>query len=79
MAKRILGQSGLDQTGRINLGYRIALGRLPSEHERSDLAHYIDDYRKAIATGKAKGNAQLAAWTSFCQLLFQSGEFRYVD
>ncbi len=79
MAKRILGQSGLDQTGRINLAYRIALGRLPSERERSDLARYIDDYRKSIATANPKGNAQLAAWTSFCQLLFQSGEFRYVD
>lgn len=79
MAKRILGHSGLDQKGRINLAYRIALGRLPAERERSDLAKYIDDYRKSVAAANSQGNAQLAAWTSFCQLLFQSGEFRYVD
>jgi hypothetical protein len=83
MAKRLLGQSGLDAAGRINLGYRIALGRLPTDHERSDLLQYVDDYRKSLATGNKNGNsqgaAQLAAWTSFCQLLFQSAEFRYVD
>lgn len=79
MAKRVLGQSGLDQTGRINFAYRLALGRLPTDHERSDLAKYIDDYRKSVVAAGNQGNAQLAAWTSFCQILFQSGEFRYVD
>ena len=78
MAKLILAQSGLDQTGRINLAYRIALGRLPTDHERSDFGHYIDDYRKSVATANPKANAQMAVWTSFCQLLFQSAEFRYV-
>jgi hypothetical protein len=79
MAKRVLGKSGIDQAGRINLAYRLALGRLPTERERSNLAKYIDDYRKSVAAAGNQGNAPLAAWTSFCQILFQSGEFRYLD
>jgi hypothetical protein len=78
MAKRVLAQQGLDQAGRINLAYRLALSRLPTDHERTDFAHYIDDYRKSVAAANPKANAQFAAWTSFCQLLFQSAEFRYV-
>ena len=31
MAKRVLAEKGLDQSGRINLAYRLALGRLPTE------------------------------------------------
>jgi hypothetical protein len=78
MAKRVLAEKGLDQSGRINLADRLALGRLPTDSERTDFAHYIDDYRKSVAAANPKANAQLAAWTSFCQLLFQSAEFRYV-
>jgi hypothetical protein len=78
MAKRVLAQPGLDQPGRINLVYRLALGRLPTDSERSDFAHYIDDFRKSVAAANPKANAQFAAWTSFCQLLFQSAEFRYL-
>ncbi|HVW02950.1 MAG TPA: DUF1553 domain-containing protein [Planctomycetaceae bacterium] len=78
MAKRILAESNLDQHARINLAYRLALGRTASEHERTTLARFLESYRKSIASANPNGNAQLAAWTSICQLLFQSGEFRSV-
>jgi hypothetical protein len=78
MAKRVLKQEGLDQNGRIDLAYRLAVGRLPTETERTNVAHYIADYRKSFEEAKQKGNPQMAAWASFCQTLFQTGLFRYV-
>jgi len=78
LAKRILAQKGSGPAAQIDLAYRLALGRLPTDRERSDITHYLGDYRKSLEGADQKGNAQLAAWASFCQTLFASGEFRYV-
>jgi hypothetical protein len=78
MAKRIVGQKGLGQAGRIELAYCLALGRKPSEDERSRVARYLNDYRKTVQEAGQNVNPQIATWTSVCQTLFQSGEFRYV-
>jgi len=78
MAKRVLKQEGLDENGRIDLAYRLAVGRLPTASERTDAAQYVADYRKSFEGAKQKGNPQMAAWTSFCQALFQCGLFRYL-
>jgi len=78
MAKRVLKTEKLDQNGRIDLAYRLAVGRLPTSDERTTVKQYIDDYRKSFEAAKGKGNPQLSAWTSFCQTLFQSALFRYV-
>lgn len=77
-AKRVLGKQGLNPGTRIELAYRLALGRLPTDREKSDVIKYLTDYRKALEAGEHKGSPQLAAWASFCQTLFASGEFRYV-
>ena len=76
MAKRVLGHKG-DERARIELAYRLALGRLPTDRERASVASYLTDYRKAVEAVDSR-NANLAAWASFCQTLFASGEFRYV-
>ena len=78
MAQRILGHTGLNQADRIDLAFRVALGRLPSERERSDVIKYLNEYRQAVERDNQKVRPQVAAWTSFCQTLFESGEFRYV-
>jgi hypothetical protein len=78
LAKRVLKVEGVDQNTRIDLAYRLAVGRLPTERERTNVTHYIADYRKAFEGAKQKGNPQIATWASFCQTLFQSGLFRYV-
>jgi hypothetical protein len=77
-AKRVLKDQGLDQNARINLAYRLAVGRLPTERERTEVAKYIADFRKSFEGAKQKGNSNFAAWASFCQTLFESGLFRYV-
>jgi hypothetical protein len=76
MAVKILDQTESTQPARINAAFRLALGRLPTDRERSAAAAYLNDFRKTVANAKGD-NPQIAAWTSFCQALFQSGEFRY--
>ena len=77
MAKRILEQKDLNQESRIETAFRLALGRPPSKQEGAQVAKYLDEYRQTIQQSGQKVNPQQAAWTSLCQTLFQSGEFRY--
>jgi hypothetical protein len=78
LAKRILAEKGTGPAAHIDRAYRLALGRLPTDREKADVTRYLGEYRKALEDTGNKGNSQLAAWTSFCQTLFASGEFRYV-
>jgi len=78
LAKRVLAEKGTGPAAHIERAYRLALGRLPTELEKADVTRYVGDYRKALEEAGNKGNSQLAAWASFCQTLFASGEFRYV-
>jgi hypothetical protein len=78
MAKRILKDKDHDQATRIDLAYRLALSRLATKEEHAAVAKYLNNYRSKLESSGHKGNAQLAAWTSLCQTLFESGEFRYV-
>jgi hypothetical protein len=78
MARRVLGTQGLNPDGRIELAYRLALGRLASEREKSQIKDYLASYQKSLESAGPKVNRQLASWTSFCQTLFASGEFRYL-
>jgi hypothetical protein len=78
LAKRVLAEKGTGPAAHIDLAYRLALGRLPTEREKADVTKYVGEYRKALEEAGHKGNSQLAAWASFCQALFASGEFRYV-
>jgi hypothetical protein len=78
MARRILQHKDLDQPARIDLAYRLALGRLPDEQEKISVSHYLVEYRKSVEGAQHKGDPQFVAWASLCQTLFASGEFRYV-
>jgi len=78
LAKRILEPKGVDPAARIDLAYRLALGRVANEHERSDITRYLAEYRRSLDAANFKGNTNLACWSSVCQTLFASGEFRYV-
>jgi Protein of unknown function (DUF1553)/Protein of unknown function (DUF1549)/Planctomycete cytochrome C len=79
LAKRILEPKGLNPAQRVDLVYRLALGRLPSSQEKQQITDYLDQYKKSVETAGQKGaSAQLVSWASVCQILFGSGEFRYV-
>jgi len=71
-AKRLLAEPG-DDSARIDLAYRRAMGRLPSSKER-ELA------LKFITQNAAANTAQREeTWGQFCQALFASLDFRYLN
>jgi hypothetical protein len=78
MARRLLAQEGLKPAGRIELAYRIALGRPPRASEAAIATRFVQEYRQSLEGAGHKANATLAAWTSLCQTLFATGQFRYV-
>jgi hypothetical protein len=78
MARRLLSARGMSDSERLAHAFRLALGRRPTVVEQSQIDHYLDLYKRSLTTAKAEGDATLAAWTSLCQTLFASGEFRYV-
>jgi hypothetical protein len=69
-AQRLQAYSSLDDAGKINTAYLIALGRPASEADQKRALAYIRE------SGKG-GEGQ--AWVSFCQTLMASAEFRYVQ
>ncbi|MBI2808745.1 MAG: PSD1 domain-containing protein [Planctomycetes bacterium] len=68
-ARRLTANEKLDDAGRVRLAYRYALGRNPSESEQQRALDYL---REVTKTNQAQ------AWTSFCQTLYASAEFRYL-
>ena len=69
-AQRVLADKKLDDAGRVDLAYRLALARSPNDAEKA----------KALAYVKGAGVAGAdRAWSGFCQALFASAEFRYVE
>lgn len=78
MARRLLAEKDLSESTRIDLAYRLTFGRLPTSGEKSRIDKFLREYRLSWAQAGEKGPARLAAWSSVCQTLFASGEFRYV-
>jgi hypothetical protein len=77
LAQRLLRDPQLNDAGRIDLAYRLLLGRPATAAELERVEAYVVDYA-AAAEGLTSADAQAAAWASFCQAMFASAEFRYV-
>jgi hypothetical protein len=70
------GDTAMDES--IQEGYRIALGRDPSDEDLSDSRAFINQQMKGYAeVGQA--NARELAMADFCQVLLCLNEFVYVD
>jgi hypothetical protein len=78
MARRLTSQADLKPAGRVDLAFRIVLGRSPTPTEQSTALSFLQDYRQSLDGAGHKENAFLAAWTSLCQALFGAGQFRYL-
>jgi hypothetical protein len=80
LAKRLLDRTGLDDSSRISLAFRLALGRSATEKEIVIAKSFLGDYeaRIRVEAAETKIDARAAAWTSFSQALLASAEFRYV-
>ena len=79
LASRLLNSTG-DDRGRVELAYRLALGRAPTEAEAAAAAAYLPRARETLrATGTADGELERAALASVARALFASNEFAYLD
>jgi hypothetical protein len=73
LAGRLLQRTDLDDPGRINLAYRLSLGRPATAKEIERVQRYLAEYMTSQPT-----EPKSAAWGSFCQALLASAEFRYL-
>ncbi len=76
MAERLLRESA-SEAERVSLAFRLALGREPSAGEREAAGTF---FRRFPPPADASGpDAVRAPWAAFCQALFASAEFRYLN
>jgi cytochrome c553 len=81
LARRLLGRTDLDDARRINLAYRLTLGRPATARDVDRVIAYIADIKETAASQAraVKGpTPRMEAWGSFCQVMLASAEFRYV-
>jgi hypothetical protein len=75
MAGRVMEHGSMDESARIDLAYQIAYGRPATSTEKERASIYLASY-----VGSSKSPALVSAgWTSLCQALIASAEFRYVN
>ncbi len=64
----------------IEAAFVLAYGRPPTRGERAATVAFFKNFRLAAANGSAAANrSATGAMTAFCQSLFASAEFRYID
>ena len=69
---------------RVELAYRLTVSRRPTAAELHRVADYINAFGEASKDAKFKdardpNKLRLDAWSTFCQALLASAEFRYVN
>lgn len=75
MAKRLIKEAGNDLSKQIQLAFELAVGRQASTEEAEDASRFVAEQKGAENTP----TAELAALTDFCQMLFASNLFLYID
>jgi cytochrome c553 len=80
LAERLLQEADLGDAGRIDLAYRLAVGRAATAGEVERAKGYLADYETAARNERPSSlsDPRTAAWASFCQALLASAEFRYL-
>jgi len=72
-AARLLKMDKLSDPKRVEMAYLLALGRFPSKQESTQASDYL-----AACTDQQSMTRQ-DAWSSLCQALYGTVEFRYVE
>ncbi len=73
--------SEMDRRDRVRQAYRLTLSRNPSEAEIDRALKYVDETQTTLTTIEEKKpiESETIAWAGFCQSLFATSEFRYVN
>jgi hypothetical protein len=72
-AERLLKMDRLDDLRRLDMAYLLALGRPPSEKMKAQALAFLEQ------SMREEGKTKQEAWSAFCQALYGTAEFRYVD
>lgn len=75
LAQRVLNATASDDSARIDLAFRIALGRVATTQERERTLQFLQEAQRTLNGAQARASA----WTAFCQTLLASAEFRYLQ
>jgi hypothetical protein len=65
-----------DDAARVRAAHLRALGRPPTNGETADALDFLAEYQKKY---RPREEGRLQAWQSYCQTLFCSNEFLYLD
>ena len=75
-ARRVTAEAGPNQAGRITLIFELACGRPPHSGERASAEEFLQEQSTLYA---GKTNAEQSVWTDFCQMVFASNAFLYIE
>lgn len=79
-AKSLLDAAEPDDAARIKSAYLRAFGRSPEPVETAEALAYLKAYEERLAKIEPDaGKRRLTAWQSYCQILFASNEFVYMN
>ena len=80
MARRIFEEASSSEE-RIELAYQLAFGRLPNSREINSTRQFFERFQaeQKKQTSSRIINNRGSAWSSFCQALLCSAEFRYLN
>lgn len=79
-AERILKESKQDDREKVSQLYLACLGREANATEQAEALKYIDSLMSANSNESSnKAEVRLQAWASYCQILFASTEFRFLN
>lgn len=79
-AERIVSEVGSDPSARVDRAWRLVLGRMPRETERTEALAFIDNQQASLTAQPVAGTAaDMAALTTLIQVLFGGNEFLYVE
>ncbi len=73
-ARRVVAAAS-EPAGRVISAWRLALGRLPSDDERTMAVAFVDRQRQRSTSN----DAESLAWASLCHVLLNTNEFIYLD
>ena len=79
-AQRLLAETSLDEAGRVTRIFQRAFARSPTPEELTRSLRYLTEPESLATNPQAAPptteQLRLERWTSYCQTLFASGEFR---
>jgi Protein of unknown function (DUF1553)/Protein of unknown function (DUF1549)/Planctomycete cytochrome C len=78
LAERLRQPTELDDAGRIQRAYRLTMSRTATPKEIERAKSYLTEYEAEARAIEPRTDPKTAAWTSFCQALLGSAEFRYL-